>query len=296
MALTAQEVRVAGAGHVFVAPEGTPIVQDLSALASPWVDVGYVTTDGVTFTFSRETEDLDAWQGDKIRVLTTREPATVAFALMQTNSDVIVLAMGGGQITEVSTGIFKFVPARGQNAVRTIIVEFEDEGTVYRYAIPRCQVEGDVTYTLTRAGALTYPLTFGLLENDPKYMILSDDTAMGSGTLPGTVGGGSGGSVVGLVAATAPAVGALNSIWVDSDDGLISISDGVAWVDTTENLTPDPAQVIIGSVDPSAGAGVAAATDDAFFRNTGVNYTVWQKTTAPDTGWVSAGITIPLQT
>ena len=27
MALTAQEVRVAGAGHVFVAPEGTPIVQ-----------------------------------------------------------------------------------------------------------------------------------------------------------------------------------------------------------------------------------------------------------------------------
>ena len=202
MALTAQEVRVAGAGHVFVAPEGTPLPVDNAALAAPWVDMGYVTTDGVTFTFSRESEDLDAWQGDKIRVLTTREPATVGFALMQTSSDVMVVAMGGGDISETSTGIFRYEPPRGQNAIRSIVVEFSDEGLTYRYCIPRAQIEGDVTYTLTRAGALTYPLTFGLLESDPKYFILSDDPAMGDGSLPGTVGGG--GGVTAAVAATEP--------------------------------------------------------------------------------------------
>jgi hypothetical protein len=298
MALTAQEVRVAGAGHVFVAPEGTVIPETLDTLPPSWVDAGYVTTDGVAFTFSRETEDLDAWQGDKIRVLTTREPATVAFSLMQTNSDVVVLAMGGGSVTEESIGLFKYVPPRGDNMVRAFIIEFTDEGVTYRYCVPRAQVEGDVSYTLTRAGAVVYPLTFGLLENDPKYFILSDDAAMGDGSLPGTIGGeGGAGPVLGTVGATQPApVQATNSIFVDSDDGKTFISDGATWEDTTQTLTPIPPAggVIIGTVDPSAGAGVPAATNAAFFRNTGSNYTVWRKGAGADTVWSSAGITIPL--
>ena len=295
MALTAQEVRVAGAGHVFVAPEGTPLPTDMAALAAPWVDLGYVTTDGVTFTFSRETEDLDAWQGDKIRVLTTREPATVGFALMQTNSDVMVVAMGGGEITEPTAGIFRYEPPRGQNAVRAFVIEFTDEDKTFRYVIARTQIEGDVTYTLTRAGALTYPLTFGLLESDPKYVILSDDPAMGDGSLPGTVGGGGGGAPLASVGATAPSpVQDTNSIFVDSDDMSIHISDGTAWVDTTEALVAVPGAVSIGTADPSAGAGVAGAEDDAYFRNTGVNYTVWVKGPGAATDWTSAGITIPL--
>ena len=75
MAISADEVRVAGTGHVYVAPKGTALPTTVeAALPADWTDLGYVTTDGVSFTFSRETEDLDAWQGDKIRVLSLSEP------------------------------------------------------------------------------------------------------------------------------------------------------------------------------------------------------------------------------
>ena len=67
--------------------------------------MGYVTTDGVGFTFSRESDDLDAWQGDKVRVLSSREPMSLTFALMQTNGDTLLLAMGGGTIA-AGAGVF----------------------------------------------------------------------------------------------------------------------------------------------------------------------------------------------
>ena len=294
MAIAADEVRVAGAGHVFVAPEGTAAPVDLAALPADWVDIGYVTTDGVTFTFSRETEDLDAWQGDKIRVLTTRYPATVGFSLMQTSSDVIVLAMGGGSVTEVSTGVYKYLPST-DNAVRSFVVEFDDEGKKYRYYVPRSQVEGDVAFTLTRAGAVTYPLTFGLLDNDPKYVILSNDEAMGDGNLPGTIGGGA--PVVtplATLASTAPAVGSQDSLWIDSDDGVVQISNGVAWVAGGVTLAAVPAAVSIGTADPTTGAGVAGAEDDAYFQNTGTEYAVWIKGAGAATDWTDSGDTIGL--
>ena len=135
----------------------------------------------MTFTFSRETEDLDAWQGDKIRVLTTREPATVGF---RSHADQFGRDRAGDGRRDRSRGVHGHLqvtfPPEATTRCGPSSWSLSDEGT----DLPLCrsrdaQVEGDVTYTLTRAGAVTYPLTFGLLENDPKYIILSDDTAMG---------------------------------------------------------------------------------------------------------------------
>ena len=42
-----REVRVAGYGHIFVAPEGTTLPTDVdTAMPEAWVDLGYATTDG----------------------------------------------------------------------------------------------------------------------------------------------------------------------------------------------------------------------------------------------------------
>lgn len=296
--IDATEVRVAGAGHVYIAPEGTALPTDLSALPADWVDVGYVTTDGVAFTFSRETEDLDAWQGDKIRVLSTREPATVAFSLMQTNADVMVLATGGGTITEPSPGVFRFDPPAGDNMVRAVVVEFSDEGMTYRYLIPRAQIEGDVTFTLTRAGAVTYPLTLGLLDAQPsKYAILSNDPAMGGGALPGTIGGGEfGGPATVTIDADAPSGTefAVNSVWIDTTtNNDIYLFSGTAWEDTGFDLAAAPAAATIGTFNPSV-TGLAGAENDAFFRNTGLTYQTFVKGPGGNTDWTDAGINIDL--
>lgn len=179
MPINADEVRVAGAGHVYVAPAGTALPTSPSAaLSAAWTDLGYVTEDGVTFTFNRETTDLNAWQGDKLRVLTTAEPAEVSFALMQSNDLTLPIVFGGGTVTEESSGVYKFTPpASGTNTERALVVEFSDNTINYRYCISRVQISGEVSFTLTRGEALSYPLTFGILDDDPKYVILTDDSA-----------------------------------------------------------------------------------------------------------------------
>jgi hypothetical protein len=182
MAIDATEVRVAGAGHVYAAPEGTVLPEDLDPLGAEWVDLGYVTEDGVGFSFGRETTDLNAWQGTKIRVLTTAEPVTITFALMQTNEDVLPVVFGGGDITE-NTGVFTFTPpAEGTNTERALCIEFTDGDVSYRYNIARAQIEGNVDFSLTRTGAVTYPLTFGVLAATPKWTLVSDDPQLAVGS------------------------------------------------------------------------------------------------------------------
>jgi len=182
MAIDGTEVRVAGAGHVYAAPAGTALPEDLDPLDPEWVDLGYCTEDGVGFSFGRETTDLNAWQGSKLRVLTTSEPATTTFSLMQTNGDILPVVFGGGEIVD-NAGVYTFTPpAEGDNAERALVIEFTDGDISYRYCIPRAQLEGSVDFTLVRTGALTYPLTFGILAATPKFTIVSDDPALASGS------------------------------------------------------------------------------------------------------------------
>jgi len=178
MALDGTEVRVAGTGNVYLAPAGTALPTDVgTALTADWVDAGYITEDGVTFTLGRETEDLNAWQGSKIRVLTTGEPKTIEFSLMQSNKENLPFILGGGAITGTA-GEYKYTPpAAGVNTERAMVVEFTDGAVSYRYCFPRVQLEGDVSFSLTRTGALEYPSTWGVLDASPAYLILTNDPA-----------------------------------------------------------------------------------------------------------------------
>ena len=187
MAISADEVRVAGTGRVFTAPKGTALPTEVdTALPADWTDLGYVTTDGVSFTFSRETEDLAAWQGDKIRVLSLSEPKMVEFTLMQTDAAVLQTAFGGGTI-ETAAGVTTYTPpARGENVERSMVIEFMDDTITYRYAFGRVQQEGDVNFVLTREGAVEYPVTFGVLEATPAYTIITNDPAMEAPIVLGT--------------------------------------------------------------------------------------------------------------
>ena len=188
MAINGSEVRVAGAGHVYVAPAGTALPTDLTALDPKYVDLGYVTEDGVGFSFSREVEDLNAWQGDSIRILSTKEPASTTFSLMQTNSTVMTVAFGGGEITETGTApnkVYTFTPPKlGTNTERVLVIEFTDGAAItYRYVIQRTQIMGNVDFTLNRTSALTYPLTMSILDNGdkPKFTVISNDANMAPG-------------------------------------------------------------------------------------------------------------------
>ena len=177
MAVNADAVRVAGTGEVYYAPTGTAAPTDAStALPVAWKGLGYTSTDGVSFTFSRNTTDIDAWQGSKLRVVTDSEPATVEFSLMETKTDVLLLAFGGGTVISSGGTATYTPPSSGTNTERAMCVDFTDGTKKYRYYFPKVTIESDVAFTLQDGQAVEYKLTFGILDGSPKWTMFSSDT------------------------------------------------------------------------------------------------------------------------
>lgn len=174
MALDATAVRVAGTGEAFFAPEGAAAPTDATtALNAAFLGLGYTDPDGLQFTFSRNTSDIDAWQGSKLRVVTNSEPVSVTLSLRETKTNVLLFAFGGGTV-----GANHFTPpVEGVNAVRAFVCDVTDGSIKYRYYFPRTQVSGDVSFQLARTDAISYDLTLGVLANTPKWKLFTNDTA-----------------------------------------------------------------------------------------------------------------------
>jgi hypothetical protein len=182
----AQDVVVAGTGAVYVAPEGTTLPADLvTPLPAAWIDVGYVSEDGVKFTFDRNQEEVNAWQvSTPVRVLITEEPITIEFELIQFDRDTVLLAFRGGTFTGTAAPWTYEPPDAGASDVRAITVDAVDGAEHFRFCFPRVQISDAVEMSLVRSDATRLPLTFSVLAADEKWRIISDaenfDTAAGA--------------------------------------------------------------------------------------------------------------------
>jgi len=185
MALDTTEIFVAGNGHIYVADEGTTLPTDLSDLSSDpnYVELGYTTEDGVTFTVTRETQSLNAWQSNEpVRTLETSRTSTVAFTVMQPNPDNIAIALGGGDIDKGATeGTYTF-PDPGESVRHVLVVDAFDGDTQYRFVYDRVEQQGDVTMQLQRGDSANLPMEFGVLAGAEKPTIISDAAAFLSGS------------------------------------------------------------------------------------------------------------------
>jgi len=185
--LEAENVVVGSFGGVYIAPEGTPMPTAVTpALASPWVNIGYIGEDGVTFSLSRDTEDIMAWQSaEAVRRLVTAEPKELSFELLEFDPESVKLAFRGGDVT-VGTGLATYTPPDANEVtVQAAVVEWNDQGFTWRFCAKRVEVSGDVEFTLARTDAVRLPLTLALLAADaPSWSILSDaDAWTGATTL-----------------------------------------------------------------------------------------------------------------
>lgn len=165
MALQSENVIVAGTGGIYVAPEGTALPAALAALAAPWVELGYVGDEGVTFGISRDVEDVLAWQSaEPVRRLVTAEPKTIGFELLEFGTpDTVKLALRGGVIS-VATGVATLTPAAaGGSDIRAMVIEAEDDGSTWRFCYQAVELSGDVEWGLTKSDATRLPLEFAVL-------------------------------------------------------------------------------------------------------------------------------------
>ena len=177
-------VTVAGTGAVWVAPEGTAIPVDLAAPATPWEDVGFVGEDGVAFAFSRDQEEINAWQSaDPVRVLITNEPKTISFELLEFDRESLLLAFRGGSFAGIASPYTYTPPDPGVSDVRAMLIDGKDGALTFRFAFPRVQLQGDLEFALLRTDAVRLAMEFGVLASATKWQIVSDLPGFGAGTM-----------------------------------------------------------------------------------------------------------------
>lgn len=167
----ADEIVVGANGSVYVAPLGTAIPATIdAALATEWVDLGYVTEDGVAWTDGKTLQSIRAWQSfyDLRRIVESKEGA-LSFTLMQWSGQNVKLAFGGGAVEEsaLDSGLFLYTPP-DPSAIdeRAMAVEWSDGTKDYRLVFPKGMVSENVETNLQRTAASLLPITFSLLGQD----------------------------------------------------------------------------------------------------------------------------------
>lgn len=91
-------------GGVLAAPTGTERPEGFESSFDPdYKSLGYVSEDGVTETSERNTEEIRAWGGMKVRTVQTEFGTTLAFTLIESRrAETLKYVFGEGNVTEES--------------------------------------------------------------------------------------------------------------------------------------------------------------------------------------------------
>lgn len=169
------EIRVAGTGRILVADINAPLpaafTDDPSAdWGVEWTDLGYTSTDGVTFSKKDKLDPVETWQSiSPARFVYADRDLTLKFSMLQFNEDTLPFFLGGaaGDIRRDSTkpDIVQFdVPDGPTFDERALGLEFTDGTAVtYRFVIPRGQVTATDDIKLARKAAAMLGVTFTAL-------------------------------------------------------------------------------------------------------------------------------------
>jgi hypothetical protein len=193
MATTPARIFVNGDAHVYVGPPLTAAPSHpQNSAANPFdpalIEVGLFTDDSLNFSTDPNFETVTSHQSNyPTRRMQTADEATLSVDLQEWSGPNFTAAFGGGDIVEVSSGVWKYTPpSLGQRDEVMVVVECIDGAKHYTLVIPRAmQVEG-VEQDLGKGTESILPLRLAILgsgDTDPWYW-LSDDNSAWSGSVP----------------------------------------------------------------------------------------------------------------
>lgn len=184
MAKSTSQITVGANGTVYVAPVATVAPVDIAtAWGASWVDLGYTSETGVTFTDTRTTEKIMVWQLFRAgRYIVTDADTTCSFVLRQWNKDTVKLAFGGGTITTTAGPPAHYLYTPPDPSVideRAVGIEWIDGTKTYRLVLPRVMVTEGVETNITRSAAADLPITVGIMGVDgaSAYTLRTNDPA-----------------------------------------------------------------------------------------------------------------------
>lgn len=151
---------------VYAAPLGTALPTSATAtLNAAFVDLGWVSEDGVTNSISRETTKHRAWGGEVVKVTQDNYTETVKFTLLESSAAVLSVVYGDDNVTEAGD-VITVEHSRLQLERQSFVIDFIDGSRAGRIVIREGQVTevGDIMYVhkdLTR-----YELTVDVFKPD----------------------------------------------------------------------------------------------------------------------------------
>jgi hypothetical protein len=187
MTANASQVVVGSGGKVYVAPVGTAEPNTATeALNAAYLDLGYISEDGVSASFGVSVEDINAFQSLlPIRRVVTGRTADVSFTCRQWNADTFSLALGGGSFDVSGGSTYLFYPPANGDALaeNAVIIEWNDGSKNYRLVIRRAVVTDAVETQIVRNAAADLPVTLSVLgsEATDAWYLITDDDAFDTG-------------------------------------------------------------------------------------------------------------------
>ena len=154
-------------GAVFWAPAGTTLPTDAkTALDSAYVDLGYISEDGVTNSVERETEEIKAWGGDVVLKPQTSKTDSFTMTFIESlRMDVLKVTHGSDNVTRTGDDEHGYITTVRENSQELdhgiFIVDVVMGEAIKRIVIPDGQITeiGEVTYQDNSAVAYESTIT-----------------------------------------------------------------------------------------------------------------------------------------
>lgn len=182
MANDADNVRAGLDGSIYVAPIGSTAPTDLTtAWDTAWVELGFLTEDGVEMNYSTDVEDINAWQSlSPVRRILTGVDMTMGFTAIELKADSIKLYFPDSTLS-TTAGVHKLdIPSSPAPAEMALGLEWRDGVITNRLIVPRGEVTERGAISLQRGAAVGLEMTYSAyassapelatwLSNDPAW-------------------------------------------------------------------------------------------------------------------------------
>lgn len=155
MANNAENVVVGITGSVYVGPTTATAPTSSTATLTGFTDLGYVSSDGVTFTTDKSTNQIRAWQNaDLVREVVTEGTVTYAFMLLETTEAAIEAYFGG----TMTGGKIELNPVN-TGGRKSFVIDVIDGVKAIRHYVPSGEILSVEAQQIQNGEAVGYGMT-----------------------------------------------------------------------------------------------------------------------------------------
>lgn len=158
-------------GYIFSAPVGTALPTDYStALNAAFVNLGYVTDDGATFSTETDSNTFKDLNGDDIATSSGGKTRTLSVQFAEIKVDSLKEVFGQTQVTVSNKGDITIAHDNADMPHRSIVMELVlRDGRKWRRVLPDAQVTEWGDLTVLYSDLVKLDVTYTLNGTNPLY-------------------------------------------------------------------------------------------------------------------------------